>query len=184
MPSTCHGWPPPVLRFIPFLLYFTWRPSCTWEMSDHPGEECDNEILGSRERSNGNPCNCVWLFVQAVSFYKTKPTLRLCLSDENPKDKISLKASSACFISLDYLLEKTPEVLVRNLWKISDFHRDGLWLRAAVCFFLGLLFRDANSASHPKSSDPLNILHVSKGVGEKKKTLSCWQIHDKVSKLC
>ena len=106
MPSTRHGWPPPVLCFIPFLPYFTWRPNCTWEMSDHTGEECDNEILGSRERRNGNPCNCVWLFVQAVSFYKTKPTLRLCLSDENPKDRISLKASSACFISLDYLLEK------------------------------------------------------------------------------
>ena len=59
-------------------------------------------------------------------------------------------------------------MLVRNLWKISDSYRDGLWLRAAVCFFLGLLFRDANSASHPKSSDPLNILYVSKDV--KKKT--------------
>ena len=106
MPSTCRGWPPPVLCRIPFLSYFTWRPKCTWEMSYHTGEECDNEILGLRARRNGNTCICVWLFVQSVSFYKTKPTLRLCLSDENPKDKISLKASTACFISLDYLLEE------------------------------------------------------------------------------
>lgn len=58
-------------------------------------------------------------YLYSLSFYKTKPTLRLCLSDENPKDRISLKASYACFISLDYLLEKTLEMLVRNLKNLT-----------------------------------------------------------------
>lgn len=82
---------------------------------DRAGEERDNEILGSRERRNGNPCDRVPALVQAVSFYKTTPSPRLCLSDENPKDGISPEASAVCFISCDCLLERAPEMSVRNL---------------------------------------------------------------------
>lgn len=59
-------------------------------------------------------------FVQAVfSFFfvflnETKSSLRLSLSDENPKDRISPEALSVCFISLDYFVGKAPETSVRD----------------------------------------------------------------------
>lgn len=96
-------------------------------------------FLGSGEKRNGNPCNCVWLFVQAISFYKTKPSLRLHLSDENPKDRISLEASLVCFISLHCLLEKAPEILGRNLKNLQLLRR--WYVTQSHCLFLsGMAF--------------------------------------------
>lgn len=61
------------------------------------------------------------MFAQAVSFPETKSSLWLHLSDEDPKDRISPKASSVFFISLDCLFKRTPGTSVTDL-KISISH--------------------------------------------------------------
>jgi hypothetical protein len=61
------------------------------------------------------PSHGAWLLLQTAAFYKTKPSPRLRLSDENPEDRISPEEPSVCFVSLDCLVEKAPEISVRNL---------------------------------------------------------------------
>lgn len=54
------------------------------------------------------------ILAQAVSLPETKWSLQLCLSDENPEDRISPKVSPVYLISLDCLFQKAPETSVRH----------------------------------------------------------------------